>query len=254
MSACGRFGFSETRTDASTEPEDASDAAPDTPDVIGGRVLLVSMDDVATGNAMVATSDPTLTIACDAHCPGPIEGKRNNGYHIGDDHYFTIHRPELLTAAPYTVGFWLRTPPTTTGSQDCVSKPYGATTAGDISSVWIGMDGAVTYETTANGAPLQNDNITLSVIASDNQWHYLAATWDGAVKRVYADGSEAHSDETKVQTVIDSSEPIEIGRDLDFAGPVHYLLGDMDELVFYDRALTAAEIAMLPAIYSAQGN
>lgn len=250
-SGCGRFGFAGLGDDDVAIDAPLADANPfDAADPIAGRVLLISMDDVPTGNGMVTSSDPSLTITCDPHCPSPVAGKRGNGYHFGPMHYFSIHRTELLTLAPFTVGFWARTTMLTSDAQDCISKPYSSTTAGNVASLWFGGGGLLTYETTGNGAANDVNNLTLTANAYDGEWHYIAAVWDGAVKRVYSDGVEAHSDESMTANVLDSSEPLEVGRDLDYGTAAHPYLGDLDELVFYNRALTPAEIAMLPAIYS----
>ena len=88
--------------------------------------------------------------------------------------------------------------------------------------------------------------VTSSTVPSNNVWHHLAYTWDGATNALYLDGvldttsTTAHS-----QTATPVTTHIGVGY-----GGVNYFGGQMDDARVYSRALSAVDVA---ALY-AQGN
>jgi hypothetical protein len=76
-------------------------------------------------------------------------------------------------------------------------------------------------------------------------WQHLAATYDGATKRVYIDGVEQATVAEPNPLPYDNM-PMMIGCDDN--NPVsEYYNGVLDDLQIYDRALTPTEIADLAA-------
>ena len=72
-------------------------------------------------------------------------------------------------------------------------------------------------------------------------WHHLALTWDGTTKRGYFDGV---ADVMAAATIAsDATTALSIGE-RDTASPISFL-GTVDDLVFYKRVLTQAEITQL---------
>jgi hypothetical protein len=99
------------------------------------------------------------------------------------------------------------------------------------------------------------DEITLVTFASgsvtfdydfpNNSWHHIAAVGDGSSIKIYVDGSLIA---THLQAVADYGNP----SSADFfrlAGEIvsasDYFKGVLDEVVFYDEALTASEVSQL---------
>ena len=99
------------------------------------------------------------------------------------------------------------------------------------------------------------DEITLVTFASGsvtfdynvphNTWHHLAAVADGQAIKIYLDGSLVT---TRVQAVANygnpsSTPPFRVAGQI--VSSADYFKGTLDEVVFYDEALTASEIMQL---------
>ena len=79
-----------------------------------------------------------------------------------------------------------------------------------------------------------------------NEWTHLAATFDGATKRLYVNGVEAAWKGGLRALVYDATpEPVTIGAYWVSSAPVNLFIGRIDEVSFYSRALSAAEIFSL---------
>lgn len=76
---------------------------------------------------------------------------------------------------------------------------------------------------------------------NDGQWHHVSATFDGITHRVYVDGALEGSGNPPTNTVRNGVTQIGSwqlrGREGDFPYD-----GLIDEVQFFDRELTAAEI------------
>ena len=72
----------------------------------------------------------------------------------------------------------------------------------------------------------------------DDQWHYIAGTWDGTTISLYIDGDLETSGKCagKLKT---SNQAVHIGSRL---ARERFLTGNVDEVRVYNRALTQAEI------------
>ncbi|MFH1718403.1 MAG: LamG domain-containing protein [Planctomycetota bacterium] len=75
----------------------------------------------------------------------------------------------------------------------------------------------------------------------DNEWHHVAAVYDGARKFVYLDGEQIGT--------VDSSGSLEtgngrllLGAGRDLSPPTHHLVGKIDDARIYDEALAQEEI------------
>lgn len=75
-------------------------------------------------------------------------------------------------------------------------------------------------------------------------WQHVAATYDGAMMRIYVNGAEVAS-QAQTGPVDASTEPVVVGRNVVF--PVNAFHGGIDELHFFNRALSGPDIA---AIYN----
>ena len=69
-------------------------------------------------------------------------------------------------------------------------------------------------------------------------WTHLALTYDGAMLRVYADGSLVSSS-PQTGAFITSTRPLQIGGDDDYG---QHFTGSIDEVRLYNRALSAEEV------------
>ncbi len=77
-----------------------------------------------------------------------------------------------------------------------------------------------------------------------NTWVHLAVTYDGTTARAYANGVEVHN-QGYTGTVTPSNRPLRVGA-RDNPGSF-FAIGQIDEAMVYNRALTVAELALLGA-------
>jgi hypothetical protein len=72
----------------------------------------------------------------------------------------------------------------------------------------------------------------------DDQWHFIAGTWDGKTLQLYIDG-KADKSKPCAGKLNTNNDPIFIGAR---GGTGRFLLGSIDEVKVYNYALSAAEI------------
>jgi hypothetical protein len=87
---------------------------------------------------------------------------------------------------------------------------------------------------------------TAAGILSAGAWHHLVCTWDGATMTIYVDGS-ARATLAVASPVDVTSTDVYLGSSYN---SYNWLAGRIDEVAFYDRALTAARVQ---AHYTAAG-
>ena len=75
-------------------------------------------------------------------------------------------------------------------------------------------------------------------------WHHLAMTFDGATKLLYVDGAPIIMTGEPDAVQYDNG-PVLIGCDINSNAVIYPFAGMLDDVRFYDRALSAAEIAAL---------
>jgi hypothetical protein len=93
---------------------------------------------------------------------------------------------------------------------------------------------------TTGGAVSGSGGDAGSATLSTSAWHHLAITWDGQTVTGYLDGQPSTSNAGTALT-IDPSMPLSIGMQ----GGLDGLVGDLDELAYYNRALSPAEVSAL---------
>jgi len=94
--------------------------------------------------------------------------------------------------------------------------------------------GAPMFWTTQSGGTLQ---LTSSQLFALNQWSHLVVTYDNQQAFLYLNGTQVAS---STGTYIAGSNPVRIG-----AAVSEYFSGFLDDVRYYNRALSAAEIAQL---------
>lgn len=131
-------------------------------------------------------------------------------------------------------------------------------------ALWVNVDAVSSSRTGLAG---QNDAIELGFISSSDvqlwtpgggsvgyrwpyarsTWHHIAATGDGRYLRLYFDGREVASTAVSTSNYGTSSSPFCVGGAAVFDAPLSSAVfdGRMDEVIVYDRALSAAEVATL---------
>jgi hypothetical protein len=78
----------------------------------------------------------------------------------------------------------------------------------------------------------------------DNEWHHVAATYDGGTKVVYMDALEV-GNAASSGPIIGSNGNVLLGAGRDLSPPTHYAKGKIDDARVYERALSQAEVTLL---------
>jgi hypothetical protein len=73
------------------------------------------------------------------------------------------------------------------------------------------------------------------------KWHHVVATWDGATKKVWIDGTQKDT-QSYTGSVVPGSAPLRLAASGVNGEANHFLNGDLAMPVIYDRALSEAEI------------
>lgn len=199
-----------------------------------GAVLWLQMDDDPANGAL--DSAGTHAVTCTAACPSLVAGRFGSAYRFAGAHRLeTPDAPELRPGAAFTAAAWVKL-------DALPSDIYGTAVckvidAGEASfCLSIRPNGKPTYYTagdnTAEGAG------TVMVGA----WHHLAMTWDGATKRGYLDGALYVME--PIAAINATAQPFVVGA---FQLDAFRVAGAIDDVVFYNRVLTAGEIAQLAA-------
>ena len=228
IAGCGRLGFA-GQPDA---PDDAADPS--------GLVARYAMDDdPATG---VVHAEPATFDAPCAPCPTAAPGRLGGGYAFDGATRVVLPSTTLVGLAPFTVAVWAL-PAAGNGLSSLVGKPLDTTTYRNVLSVTFnGGDNSLAFETTIAGLTDAFPVNPTDAVLVPGAWHHIAASWDGAERRLYLDGALVGAG---VGTFADSDLAVAIGADLDQGSPAIFFHGTLDEIRFYDRALALAEITAL---------
>jgi hypothetical protein len=194
-----------------------------------------NLNDVIGNNS--GTNAGTVTFA---------QEKVGQGFHFDDspNSYFTV--PDSATFAPasnqVTIAAWVRPNFAISNVQDTVfskrddcslNRSYllTVTKAGLAPAI---PTGSIYWSASIGG----DDAIGTTLFPSDGQFHFVSGTYDGTVMDVYLDGvligQKAHTG-----PIPTTSEPPYIGKQ---GGCGDLTAADIDELQFYNRALSQAEI------------
>lgn len=108
---------------------------------------------------------------------------------------------------------------------------YGIMLAGGIPRVWLNI----------GGGRENCFHVAAPRALAAEQWHHLAATYDGEVLHFYVNGAAVGS-RTIGRTRQPGGDDLVIGRRPDNAGHGYHFRGVLDEIRLYDRVLDATEI------------
>jgi hypothetical protein len=88
--------------------------------------------------------------------------------------------------------------------------------------------------------------VTTSSAYSNDAWHYVMATYNGAQLQIYVDGVAAATAVSFSGAIQTSTSGLSLGR----RDGIALYKGQMDEIRIYNRGLSSSEVA---ALYSASG-
>ncbi|HWD20921.1 MAG TPA: LamG-like jellyroll fold domain-containing protein, partial [Verrucomicrobiae bacterium] len=151
-------------------------------------------------------------------------------------------------AGPFAVECWIKANPSqASGLFLIVDKSHGFTD----STGWLmqgGTDGTVSFGFGLGGGGALNFPAALTTNSVlDNQWHHLAGVFTGAAIQIYRDGVMEGS-VAEAQLPVNNSRDVEIGRSWGGGSPTRFFNGLIDEVSYYNAALSPADVQ---AIYQA---
>lgn len=220
--ACGRVAFDASDLDAAGTAVDARPA---------GLLLRFSfaasafLDETAKGRDGTCTSCPAPTAG-----PGPA----SEAAFFDGTNCVLVPATDLRPAA-FTFAAWQRR------DADRMTTIFGRP-----------RDGETTIENsfeiyTNLGSPsvyvLASDS-TLQLNTPASGWHHIVGVFTGSVLTTYIDGVMANED-VGIPPVAYGNDELRIGCDLDAGDERSYFYGAIDEVILFDRALTASEVAAL---------
>ena len=168
-------------------------------------------------------------------------GKVGLGFDLdGANDYVQVPVPTGLPVGsqPRTLMLWCRTPRNLTVSTESALVQYGSPTDSQ-------MFGLITSLNSPGKLYFYGHNRDLAgtTVLQANTWYHVAVTYDGAVVKVYVNGQSEGSKSVALNTVL-TANGLTIGNR---PGSGKWQ-GQLDEVMLFDRALSASEIL---AIYGA---
>lgn len=253
---CGRIGFGPDPVRDGVGPDDAAIDAPDGPpppfDIIpldgplpSGLVVWFPFDDATPQNAADVVSGFGGT------CSMPSCPKTGTGHHGGAflfdgiDDCVEVANMGQLGQAQITLSLWLLQDV----SDNCspVAKPADSvSTTANTWQIETTTNNEIVF--TSSHGTSANTRITAPVnTLVIGQWHHVAATYDGTVKRLYVDGAQVASGNQAGALAYDV-QPMWIGCDNNSGTAALRFTGALDDVQLYNRALSLAEIQALAAM------
>jgi concanavalin A-like lectin/glucanase superfamily protein len=248
LSACGRVGFGARPLVADGG---AADARPVDAGFPPGLVAWYRLDETIGDTYADAIGGVTAVCASFGTCPAPTAG-RASGAQLFDGDTTCIQVPDMgqLDLSAFTVAVWAR--------QDAHASAIGTTSVAKRVDVGSDVLDSWQMEDYVTGSPNDQlvftsnlDTPTNAQFASSTDdivigaWQHLAITWDSAseTETLYVAGAfeGSHQETGNIQY---DSHAATIGCD-DNAGASEVFVGALQGMQVYNRALTAAEIAML---------
>ena len=168
-------------------------------------------------------------------CPESVPGINRMARHFdGLDDFIQLGNPQALNlSGKVTIAAWIK-PETITGLQNIVAHGYATAPNGEVflrivngyyeAGSWDGNNHYITY-------PVPADDI--------GQWTHLASVYDGTTWRLYRNGIEVGRVNENIGSVSVHGQWA-IGAN--GAGTIRFFQGNIDEVMIYDRALSAIEI------------
>jgi len=138
-------------------------------------------------------------------------------------------------AAPRTLALWVLSEKDLTSSREAGIAQYGTAASGQ-------MFGLITSSNAAGKAYFYGHaaDVAATTPLGQNAWHHVAATYDGNQLKLYVDGVAEGTLFSALNTTL-SADGFTIG----LRPAATFWTGLLDDVLIYDRALTAAEVAAL---------
>jgi hypothetical protein len=203
------------------------DGAP--PPLPGDNVMRLSFDDDPTDGVLDSQGSHVATCTGDT-CPAVVPGHIGGAYSFMADHIVVTDAADLHPNQGFTAAAWIE--PAAGQEMMILCKHYFTVAESYALSLRGNNQPRLRFSGPSTG---------LGSMASMTRdaWHHVAVTWDGATARLYIDGAASGSE--LLPALGADSGVTEIGAchgEKTFSGAI-------DDVQFYSRPLTEAEIAIL---------
>ena len=163
----------------------------------------------------------------------------------GDDDRVNIpHNANLNPGSQFTVEAWVN--PSSSGHGRPIAQKRSSGNVGgytfETTQAPFGVNDGLQFIVWIGGSPLTLQ--TPTSVLTNGEWHHVAATYSGMALRIFVDGVEKASAPAS-GAIDDSDADLVIGQNVVI--PSFAWQGAIDELSFYSRALTQAEIQTVVA-------
>lgn len=207
----------------------------------GGLVSYWPFDEGSGTMAFDAINGNDGTINGATYVPGKF-GTALNFAATGD--LVTVLNDPLLRPANVTVSAWVRNSGVPTSYDYILAKTLDGGKASY--AFYTGSSGGLYFY--VSGATYRlSDNAGAGIW--DGGWHHIAGTYDGSVVRLFVDGSEIGTANTGPSAIAYGTAVFNGDLSIGSYGNLNPALfdwrGDIDEIGFWNRALTADEVAWL---------
>ncbi|GAH60739.1 unnamed protein product, partial [marine sediment metagenome] len=135
-----------------------------------------------------------------------------------------------------TISAWVQRPSAGSSDEVIVSKYNG----GDYSYRLLFLDtNYVRWWLSQDGTPGNSAYVDSTLTITDTGWHFIVATFESGTLKIYIDGVDKTGSSTgSITSINTTTEPLFIGQE----NSNNYFEGKIDDVMIFDRALTAEEI------------
>ena len=175
---------------------------------------------------------------CAPSCSLPVAGRVGAGA-AGFDGTQCLRIADAAELRPlaFTYTLWFR--PSTSGTLSAFGRPFHGDTAATN-----------TFEAFLDNGDLWK--VAVNTMAANTPtpvgpWHHLAGVFDGNIIALYLDGAPQGTPRT-VGPAQFAPDDLYIGCDLNSGTLSNHVIGTIDDVRLYDRALTPAEVAAIAAL------
>ncbi len=215
------------------------------PDVrADGMRLYLPLDDEEDTSTYHVNSATDYRVTCDeagGTCPTRTDrGRRDGAITLDGDDYITISDESNFDFQEMSISFWMKTNAATQSNEALITKGV------DAWQITLDAPWQLAFDTPGVVSSSGGNSTQLSTALVDDRWHHVVAVYDGSRKSFYVNGELSGSQEV-VGTMLTNDAPVLLGANADLLGSAdeRRFHGSLDEVVFFDRALSEAEINAL---------
>ncbi len=205
-------------------------------DLVNDAPLLnLHLDEDSTTTGFVDDSPAANHVLCSsaATCPSAGDkGQIREAAHFDGSDLLTDSANAESSLTTFSLGLWIKPTDATGAPQYLIERGNGSRYN---YRVWMNTDSFTPiFDLHASGCGSTLYQLTANTVLLQDQWNYLAATYDGNTMRLYVNGALSNSRTTGNRSACTSSgHSLSIGKDF---------VGNLDELTLYGSALDADDI------------